>query len=145
MSALNPLLRDLQRLGFGDEHTPINGGDTVDVVNAHYDTLRQVVAGYDRLHDLLSDLIEGGRLKEADIPDDYQAIVEQLALLANPPTDPVPSLADRFGGYWSGEHPDYPVEDWQGECANDDTRLGYWEWAQGKLDSDGGEQEARDA
>jgi len=34
---------------------------------------------YGRLHDMLSDMIESGRLSEADIPDDYQALVEQLA------------------------------------------------------------------
>lgn len=34
---------------------------------------------YERLHDILSDCIEGGRLREADLPDDYQALVEALA------------------------------------------------------------------
>jgi len=29
--------------------------------------------------------------------------------------------------YW-GEDPDYPLEDWRYEVANNDTRLGYWEW-----------------
>lgn len=32
-----------------------------------------------------------------------------------------------FGGHW-GEHPDHPVQDWQAEVANDDTRMGYWPW-----------------
>ena len=31
------------------------------------------------------------------------------------------------GGYWS-EHPDYPVDDWRYQVANNDTRAGYWEW-----------------
>lgn len=30
-------------------------------------------------------------------------------------------------GVW-GEHPDYPVSDWQYEVSNDETRQGYWEW-----------------
>ena len=30
---------------------------------------------------------------------------------------------------WS-EDPDYPVADWKYEVANDDTRLGYWEWVE---------------
>ena len=30
-------------------------------------------------------------------------------------------------GVW-GEHPDYPVSDWQLETENDNTRRGYWEW-----------------
>lgn len=33
---------------------------------------------YFTLHDMLSDMIEGGRLTEGDIPDDYTALVEQL-------------------------------------------------------------------
>ena len=37
-----------------------------------------VVEQYERLHDGLSDMIEGGRLTEADIPDDYQWLVETL-------------------------------------------------------------------
>ncbi len=34
---------------------------------------------YGRLHDMLSDMVEGGRLSEAEIPDDYQALVDALA------------------------------------------------------------------
>lgn len=34
---------------------------------------------YGRLHDFLSEAIEGGRLRECDVPDDYQAFIEQLA------------------------------------------------------------------
>jgi hypothetical protein len=30
--------------------------------------------------------------------------------------------------YWQDEDPDYPCDDWKYEVANDDTRLGYWEW-----------------
>lgn len=33
---------------------------------------------YQKLHDGLSDMIEGGRLTEADIPDDYQWLIESL-------------------------------------------------------------------
>lgn len=40
--------------------------------------LRDMRATYGRLHDFLSDAIEGGRMKESDLPDDYQAIVAQL-------------------------------------------------------------------
>ena len=36
-------------------------------------------------------------------------------------------LREEFGGHW-GEHPDHKVEDWKQEVANDETRLGYWEW-----------------
>ena len=33
---------------------------------------------YFELHDMLSDMIEDGRLTEGDIPEDYAALVEQL-------------------------------------------------------------------
>ena len=42
-------------------------------------------------------------------------------------------------GHW-GEHPDFPVCDWQDEVASDETRLGYWIWVEVKLaDGDEGE------
>lgn len=48
------------------------------------------------------------------------------------------SLIDERG-MW-GEHPDYPVQDWQSQVADDDTRLGYWQWvANEKQFADGGE------
>ncbi len=30
-------------------------------------------------------------------------------------------------GHWN-EHLEYPLADWKHEIANDNTRLGYWEW-----------------
>lgn len=36
-------------------------------------------------------------------------------------------------GHWDSD-PRFPVEDWQQEVANDETRLGYWEWAEGKVE-----------
>ena len=39
------------------------------------------------------------------------------------------------GGYW-GKHPRFPVSDWQTEVAEDDTRLGYWEWVEIQLEND---------
>lgn len=42
------------------------------------EVLQQAINAYARLHDFLSDAIEGGRLTEADAPDDYQAFVLQL-------------------------------------------------------------------
>ena len=44
-------------------------------------------------------------------------------------------IAADYGGYW-GEHPDYPLSDWQDEVAADDTRWGYWEWVAHKLDDE---------
>jgi hypothetical protein len=35
-------------------------------------------------------------------------------------------------GHW-GEHPENPVSDWKTEVEADETRLGYWEWVEGRL------------
>ncbi|XAI97093.1 hypothetical protein [Dolichospermum phage Dfl-JY45] len=37
------------------------------------------------------------------------------------------ALADSCGGFWS-THPDHPIEGWQHDVAEGDTRLGYWDW-----------------
>ena len=36
--------------------------------------------------------------------------------------------------YWTGAQ-DFPVVDWKVEVANDDTRLGYWDWREGKREA----------
>lgn len=38
-------------------------------------------------------------------------------------------------GHWEN-HPDYPLDDWKQEVANDDTRLGYHQWVMHKIESD---------
>lgn len=43
-------------------------------------------------------------------------------------------LQERFIG--TGEHPDYPLTDWQYEVSNLSTILGYWEWVAVRLASD---------
>ena len=43
---------------------------------------RGAAENYEQLHDGLSDMIESGRLTEADIPEDYTWLVESLAHLA---------------------------------------------------------------
>lgn len=47
-------------------------------------------------------------------------------------------ICEQFGGVW-GEHLDFPVEYWQDEVSNDDTRLGYWDYVEARI-----EQEADD-
>src|ERR1700694_1213475 len=39
--------------------------------------LREVQKHYGKLHDMLSDCMESGRLSAAELPDDYAALVEQ--------------------------------------------------------------------
>ena len=53
-----------------------------------------MITSYQKLHDGLSNMIEGGRLTESDIPDDYQWLVESLASLANPRHDPLTESSD---------------------------------------------------
>jgi hypothetical protein len=38
--------------------------------------------------------------------------------------------------YWSGEHPDYPREDWRNEVVDCNTLLGYWHWAESQESSE---------
>ena len=42
-------------------------------------------------------------------------------------------LQEQYGGEW-GDHPGFPVEDWQQEVAADDTRKGYWECVKRKIE-----------
>jgi hypothetical protein len=48
----------------------------------------------------------------------------------------IEQLKEKYEGVW-GRHPVYPVEDWQSEVENEDTRQGYWEWVHSKIESDG--------
>lgn len=41
-------------------------------------------------------------------------------------------LAEKFG-LWVG-HPDFKVCVWQYEVANNDTRLGYWDWVVAQIE-----------
>ena len=36
-------------------------------------------------------------------------------------------------GMW-GQHPKFPVEDWQEEVSEGNTRLGYWAWVEASLE-----------
>jgi hypothetical protein len=42
--------------------------------------------------------------------------------------DDVQALIDKYG-YW-GEHPEHALETWRYEVANNDTRMGYWDWVE---------------
>lgn len=43
----------------------------------------------------------------------------------------VEELMNKYGS--RGEHPNHPASDWQAQVANDDTRLGYWDWLVNEL------------
>lgn len=34
-----------------------------------------------------------------------------------------------------GAHPHYPLADWKYEVANNDTKLGYWEWVANQIEN----------
>lgn len=40
-----------------------------------------------------------------------------------------------YGGYW-GAHPNHTPTQWAHEVANNDTRVGYWEWAYAHCNND---------
>jgi hypothetical protein len=56
--------------------------------------LKDMRAAYGRLHDFISDAVEGGRLQEADLPDDYKAIVDQLEACATADAGAEAAIAD---------------------------------------------------
>jgi hypothetical protein len=72
----------------------------------------------------------------------YEIITQALAAAVSEATEPLLAriselestyyLMELNGGSW-GEHPDYPVVDWQYEVANGDTRQGYWDWVENEL------------
>ena len=45
------------------------------------DDVLDYVSALENLWDIVSDMVESGRLTEADIPDDYSALVERMASL----------------------------------------------------------------
>lgn len=51
--------------------------------------VQDILCAYLNIHDGLSDMIEGGRLREEHIPDDYRWLVGELAYVA--------SVLDRTG------------------------------------------------
>ena len=52
------------------------------------------------------------------------------------PETELDKLAACHGGYWDGEVPQYPKEDWRYAVDNNDTLSGYWEWAYAKLEQE---------
>lgn len=55
------------------------------------------LAAYEALHDGLSDMIEGGRLTESHIPDDYEWLVESLAGIPEDPEADRAEASERAG------------------------------------------------
>ncbi len=73
-----------------------------------------------KLFDIISDCIQGSRLTASDLPDDFLAIREAMKECQN---TEAPSEM-------------FPVSDWQYEVANGDTKLGYDEWLEHRIESE---------
>lgn len=54
-----------------------------------------------------------------------------------------PALRELVDDVW-GEADDFPKRDWQTECENDETHVGYWEWVESMRDMAGSEEEGED-
>lgn len=54
--------------------------EDADPAPSDLNALKEALRKYAVLHDMLSDMTEGGRLRECDIPDDYAALCDQLAV-----------------------------------------------------------------
>ena len=39
----------------------------------------------------------------------------------------VQQIKSKYGGHW-GEHPLFPLSRWRKEVAENNLRIGYWEW-----------------
>jgi hypothetical protein len=102
-----------------------------------------------KLLDRLSDMIEDGRLKKADIPDDYAWLVDQLAEINQPlPLGSGPNeapaieasplaaqaLESKAENVWN-DFPPFPREDWQVAAGTGETNLGYWEWVLTRIEA----------
>ena len=72
---------------------------------------------YARLHDMLSDMIEGGRLRRGDIPDDYDALVGELEKLSGRP------LKAQDEGLEDDGYLDAVVEETEGEIRREEELM----------------------
>ena len=86
--ALDLLSETLSKWEDEEESVKEEKADHIDDLNKFFADWEKVVEPievlrqYALLHDGLSDMIEGGRLKESDVPDDYKWLVESLAKVA---------------------------------------------------------------
>ena len=75
------------------------------------------------------DMPDGVHVSEWNqVRDQLRAALAKIARDATTDaTTDAPTDMDTEGDYWS-EDSDYPLRDWRHEVADDNTRLGYWEW-----------------
>ena len=91
------------------------------------ENLRDLLHWYRMLHDGISEMIEAGRLKESDIPDDYQWLVESLARLSAHPANTVVLVVE------CGCCGCYHRTDFHGDCREDSERFASPEDAEERL------------
>lgn len=66
---------ETQQWEHGDE---LDGTDCIECGETELVEVVAYTKALERLWDMLSDTVEGGRLTEADCPDDYEALVHQM-------------------------------------------------------------------
>ncbi|QAY80367.1 hypothetical protein [Sphingosinicella sp. BN140058] len=101
---------------------PLALADAVDIVRGGIDLLD------DEVNMILDNDASSGVLRVITDRGDF-AVEISLAKSSKPA-----ALNADNGGVW-GHHPQFPVTDWRHEVANDDTRLGYWEWVASQIDA----------
>ena len=77
---------------------------------------------------------------------DFPTLSKNFELIPNPNPNSLHHVSDviavlkaeydqRADGFW-GQHPKWPMENWQHEVGNGNTRLSYWEWVLHNLESE---------
>lgn len=126
-----PVYPDQNPVDVADTVASSYGAEVVSIVEvkpkSHRDALRECLGFVEAWHLHLHD---GNQTKAAatvlQVLEDARASYE---VVSNPiRTSEVEQLIAKHGDDIWGIHPIYPIEDWQFEVCNNDSRLGYWEW-----------------
>ena len=86
----------------------------IDLRDTMTERCNEILQGYIQQEIALGNLTDEPAAGEEDFWDEFPSDAEE------------PTGAVKWG-HW-GFDPAHPFEDWQGEVANGDTRLGYWDW-----------------
>ena len=73
-------------------------------------------------------------VKDWDICTHPESTIGPLVAGGSSLSEMAEALKEANGSHWGGLT-GHDVEDWRYEIANEDTRLGYWEWAANRIDS----------
>ena len=87
----------------------------------HYESVARIICAARKsesfaLHDGMSDMVEGGRITAADIPDDYDWLVETLAEQANVIGRRLDALVETFADYFEQDNELFARKAFIGAC-----------------------------